>query len=121
MIKETADHVTRLLNEMETLRRYRRYYPEGHPSVEPVVQRIRKRTADLGGEGETTLVLGRDKVFWDKDEIALSKSAPANRLVHYLFHLGLAGLRLETPGCVEGLAAFAARLSELRDPPGELG
>ncbi len=119
MTRDIAERVTRLLNEMETLRRYRRYYPEGHPSVEPVVQRILKRATELGDGGEATLVLGRDKVFWDKDEIPLSKSAPANRLVRFLFHLGLAGLRLSLSECAEGLTAFASSLADLHDPPGE--
>ena len=119
MGKATAERVTRLLNEMETLRRYRRYYPEGHPSVEPVVQRILKRATELEAEGESTLVLGKDKVFWDKDEIPLPPAAPANRLVRFLFHLGLAGMRLALPKGAEGLAGFTAKLAELRDPPGE--
>ncbi|MBI4917739.1 MAG: HEAT repeat domain-containing protein [Acidobacteria bacterium] len=112
--------VMRALNDVETLRRLLRLYPGGHPSLRTAEERIRASAGALLEEGcPLTLALGPDKVFVETEEISLPATAPACRVVRLLFHLGLAGLRLEGPRAVDGLVTLGRRLAALREPPTE--
>ena len=109
----------RLLNEVESLRRLLRLYPGGHPTLGPAEERIRASAAALVGVGMVTIALGPDRVYLDAEEIPLPSSAPASRVVRLLFHLGMAGLRLDGRSAADGLVVLGRELATLREPPGE--
>ncbi len=119
MADERAQATVRLLNDMETLRRFLRLYPGGHPSLQPAEARIAQSARALVQEGGLTLSFGPRQVFVDQEEIAIPAAAPAVRVVDLLFRLGLAGLRLELPEAGDGLPLLARRLASLHEPPGE--
>jgi len=117
---ELSTGVVHLLNDVETLRRSLRMYPESHPALEPARERIRVRAAEVAGDAtESTLGLAPEKLFWNGEEIELAPAYPAARLVQFLFHLGIAAIRLAFPQAGEGLASLASKLATLHDPPGE--
>jgi len=117
---ELGTAVVRLLNDVETLRRSLRMYPESHPALEPARERIRVRASEMGGGAtEATLGLAPEKVFWNGEEIEMAPSYPARRLAQFLFHLGIAAVRLTFPQAAEGLTRLSSLLAGLRDPPGE--
>jgi HEAT repeat protein len=117
---ELRSAVVRLLNDVETLRRSLRMYPESHPALEPARERIRLRAAEVCGEdAEGTLGLAPEKVFWNGEDIELTATYPAARLTQFLFHLGIAAIRLTFPQAGDGLASLSAHLATLHDPPGE--
>ena len=112
--------VPQLLNDIETLRRSLRLYPESHPALEPARERIRAASTEVAGDAaEGTLSIAPDKIFWNGAEIALSPQSPAARLAQFLFHLGVGAVRLSFPQAGDALPALATRLAGLHDPPGE--
>ena len=111
--------VIQLLNDMETLRRLLRLYPEGHPSLGPARDRLAASTAAIATPGGVSLALSTGQVVYNRDELAINPGYPCSRLVALLFQLGLAAIRLSFPAAVKGLVALTARLAVTREPPGE--
>ncbi len=108
-----------LLNDMETLRRLLRLYPEGHPSLGPARERLRHSAVALGTTGGATISISTEQVVWNGEELAIPKSLPCHRLVGVLFQLGLAAIRLSFPAAERGLADLVERLAATRELPGE--
>ena len=108
-----------LLNDMETLRRLLRLYPEGHPSLGPARERLAASAAAIATPDGVSLGLSTGRVVWRQEELAINPAFPCSRLVALLFQLGLAAVRLTFPAAEKGLAALVARLAITREPPGE--
>lgn len=110
--------ILRALNDVETLRRSLRLYPETHPALQPARERIKASVAALAGEERlATIGIGPDRFFWNMEEVEAPLSAPSLQLVRVLFTLGVGAIRLDLELAAEGLAALATRLSQLREPP----
>jgi len=116
---ERRQPVIHLLNDMETLRRLLRLYPEGHPSLGPARERVAKSAQALGMAVGGSLGISAGQIVWDGEEIAVPASVPCSRLVAQLFQLGIAALTLTFPQASDGLSRLAARLAAIRDTPGE--
>ena len=108
-----------LLNDMETLRRLLRLYPEGHPSLGPARERLAVSVAAVAATGGTSIGISTGQVVWIGDELAISTALPCHRLVGLLFQLGLAAVRLSFPAAKKGLADLVGLLATTREPPGE--
>lgn len=111
--------VVRLLNDMETLRRFLRLYPDHHPALGPARDRIRSDAAALFDSSNASLGIAPDRVFLDQTEIGLAAGAPGSRLIRHLFNLGIAAVRLTFPEARDGLVQLVAGLAALHEPPGE--
>ena len=111
--------VIQLLNDMETLRRLLRLYPQGHPSLGPAQERLSASAAALASPEGVSLALSTGQVVCNREELAISPAWPCSRLVTLLFQLGLAAVRLTAPAAARGVVALAARLAAVREPPGE--
>ena len=111
--------VIQLLNDMETLRRLLRLYPEGHPALQPARDRLTASTNGLASPDGASLGIATGQVVYKGEELAISPALPCSRLVSLLFQLGLAAVRLSFPAAAKGLAALVARLALVREPPGE--
>ncbi|MGV8041002.1 MAG: HEAT repeat domain-containing protein [Thermoanaerobaculaceae bacterium] len=110
--------ILRALNDVETLRRSLRLYPETHPALQPARERIRASVAALAGEErQATVGIGPDRFFWNMEEVAAPASAPALQLIRVLFNLGVGAVRLDLGQAAEGLSALSTRLSQLKEPP----
>ncbi len=110
--------ILRALNDVETLRRSLRLYPETHPALQPARERIKASVTALASEeSQATIGIGPDRFFWNMEEVPAPPSAPCLQLVKLLFTLGVGAVRLDLGRAAEGLPALAARLSELREPP----
>lgn len=110
--------IVRALNDVETLRRSLRLYPESHPALQPARERIKSSVAALAAEGQEAIIgIGPDRFFWNMEEVAAPPSAPALQLVRLLFTLGVGAVRLDLGQAAEGLSALATRLSQLKEPP----
>jgi HEAT repeat protein len=115
-----AAAVVRLFSDVEALRRALRLYPPSHPSLQPARARLRERALAVAEPGEVaTASFAPERLFWAGEEITLPATVPAARLVHLLFHLGLAAVHLSFPQAADGIVELADRLAELNDPPGE--
>ena len=120
MAGQRDEAVVRLLNDLEALRRSLRLYPPSHPALEPARERLRERVLALGSAGEVlTASFGLGGLFWNGEEVVIPPIAPAARLINFLFHLGLAAVRLTLPEAAEGVVDLATSLAGLSDPPGE--
>jgi hypothetical protein len=111
--------VVQLLNDMETLRRLLRLYPQGHPSLGPARDRLTASTAAIAAPDGVSLGIAIGQVLWNREEVTLNPAYPCHRLVGLLFQLGLAAVKLTFPAASRGLAVLAARLATVREPPGE--
>lgn len=110
--------ILRALNDVETLRRSLRLYPETHPALQPARERIKTSVAALAAEDQqATIGIGPDRFFWNMEEVGAPPSAPSLQLVRVLFALGVGAIRLDLAQAAEGLSALATRLSQLREPP----
>ena len=104
MAGQRDEAVVRLLNDLEALRRSLRLYPPSHPALEPARERLRERVLALGSAGEVlTASFGLGGLFWNGEEVVIPPIAPAARLINFLFHLGLAAVRLTLPEAAEGV------------------
>ena len=120
MAEPDSTGVVRLFSDVEALRRALRLYPPSHPALQPARARLRERALLLATPGEVaTASFGPDRLFWAGQEVALPAPSPAARLVHLLFHLGLAAIHLSFPQAADGVVELADRLAALNDPPGE--
>ena len=110
--------ILRALNDVETLRRSLRLYPETHPALQPARERIRASVASLADEGQqATIGIGPDRFYWNLEEVTAPPSAPALQLIRVLFALGVGAVRLDLGRAAEGLSALSTRLSQLKEPP----
>lgn len=110
--------ILRALNDVETLRRSLRLYPETHPALQPARERIKASVVTLAGEEQqATIGVGPDRFFWNMEEVTAPPSAPALQLIRVLFTLGVGAVRLDLGQAAEGLSALSTRLSQLREPP----
>jgi len=111
--------VVALLNDIQALRRLRRLYPADHPALPAAQDRLRARAAAFDDAEPVTLGVAPDAFLWRGEILPMQATAPAAKLLDFLFHLGIAALRLRFPAAGEGLVRLAVVLSELADPPGE--
>jgi hypothetical protein len=116
---DRTTEVVNVLNDIETLRRFRRLYPHNHPALPAVRERLREHALGLAGEEPASFGIAPDGFLWHGETLPLSKGSPAMRLLAYLFQLGLAAVGLTFPDAGDGLVAFAEHLASLKDPPGE--
>lgn len=113
--------ILRALTDVETLRRSLRLYPDTHPALQPARERIKGSVATLAAEeGQATIGIGPDRLFWNMEEIHAPASSPALQLVRVLFNLGVGAVRLDLNQAADGLAALATRLSTLKEPATEV-
>lgn len=111
--------VVALLNDLEAYRRALRLYPAGHPALEPLKGRLHRDLEPLAREPLVRLVLNPDRVFWGEEEVVPPAEAPARRLVHLLFQLGLAVVQMSFPEAEDGLLALITYLANLGETPRE--
>ena len=119
MTAEGHSGAVRLLNEIETLRRFQRLYPNGHPALPTAHARLAAATGALRSAAPLTVAIGPNSFFFDQVEVTLASFAPARRLGQLLFRLGLAALKLTFPAAGQGLQRFAEALAGVHDPPTE--
>lgn len=119
MQEQLAPRVVALLNDLESYRRMLRLYPPGHPGLVPAETRLRGRIQALAEAPLVRLVLNPDRVFWGEEEVVPPPEAPARKLVHALFQLGLAVMQMTFPEAEEGLVALAQELAKLSETPRE--
>lgn len=66
-----------LLNDVETLRRSLRLYPETHPALQPAREPPAARRNPRRRGAAATIGVGPDRFFWNMEEVTAPPSAPA--------------------------------------------
>ncbi len=113
----TVPPVAAWLRELEVARRLRRYYPSGHPALQPARQRLLDATVRLGAAVQVVGV--RPSGFFLGNERLAGTTRHADRLADQLFHLGVIALRLAPPVPASSAEHLADLLAGLTDRPSE--
>ena len=83
------------LRELEVVRRLSRFYPAGHPSLAPALERLAEAETFLGSHRCVLEV--RRHAFFFGDEAVTSARHPARQLAHELFRVGIIGMAVNPP------------------------